>query len=109
MRRIQFKYRVLLATLAAFLFAIKILAVHDDNLFELGEPPYGAGSANIAGDGNVANGPDWGDLFNSDGSYKDVIGVAGRPDYKDYGGIGADAFKDDIATGSATDATVFAG
>ncbi|PYR97000.1 MAG: hypothetical protein DMG12_25080, partial [Acidobacteria bacterium] len=91
------------------LAAATIFAVHDDNLFELGTPPYNAGSGNIAGDGNPANGPDWGDLFNSDGSLKDVIGVSGRPDYKDYGGIGADFVKDDLGSGGGIDQTIFSG
>jgi len=110
MRTTTFRSRGLLALAGAIFFlavAATVFAVHDDNLFELGEPPYNAGSANIAGDGNPATGPDWGDLFTSTGSLKDVIAVAGRPDYKDYGGIGADFVKDDIATGSSTDNTVF--
>src|SRR2546425_11812222 len=100
MRTTTFRSRGLLALAVFFAVAATVFAVHNDNLFELGEPPYNAGSANIAGDGNPATGPDWGDLFTSTGSLKDVIAVAGRPDYKDYGGIGADFVKDDIATGS---------
>src|SRR5262245_14531294 len=55
------------ATVAALLVTLLQVgtaqAVHDDNLFELG-PAQGA---DILGDGNAANGPDWGDLFNANG------------------------------------------
>src|SRR5437763_1692020 len=84
----------LVAVAVALVFAAAtIFAVHNDGLFELGTPPYGAGSGDIAGSA-AQSGPDWGDLFTSTGAFKDVIGVAGRPDYKDYGGIGADLVKD---------------
>ena len=60
MRTTKLRSRVLLAlTVMILLAAATIFAVHDDNLFELGTPPYNAGSGNIAGDGNPANGPDW--------------------------------------------------
>src|SRR5207247_3451998 len=95
MRTTKLRSRVLLAlTVMILLAAATIFAVHNDNLFELGTPPYNAGSGNIAGDGNSANGPDWGDIFNSDGTFKDVIGVSGRPDYKAYGGIGGGLDKE---------------
>ena len=50
------------ATVALFLIT-GAQAVHDDNLFELG-PAQGA---NILGDGNAANGPDWAYIFDADG------------------------------------------
>ena len=108
MRTTKFRSRVLLVAVAVTLLfaAATIFAVHDDGLFELGTPPYGAGSGDIAGSA-TQSGPDWGDLFTSTGAFKDVIGVAGRPDYKDYGGIGADFVKDDIGSGGAIDNTIF--
>ena len=110
MRMTKLRSPILLALAVMILLAAAtIFAVHDDNLFELGTLPYNAGSGNIAGDGNPANGPDWGDLFNSDGTFKDVIGVSGRPDYKDYGGIGAEFVKDDLGSGGGTDQTIFSG
>src|SRR5262245_24336403 len=99
--------RLLALSGALFLAVASVLAVHDDNVFELGEPPYNSGSANIAGDGNIANGPAWGHLVTSTGGLKDALALIGRPDFKDYGGIGADFVKDDLATGSSTDNTVF--
>ena len=55
---------VLMVVLAAIFMVAGAQAVHDDNLFELG----GVQAANILGDGNTANGPDWGDLFDASGN-----------------------------------------
>src|SRR5262249_42508504 len=84
-----------------------VLAVHDDNLFELG-PGLGndgtttgpeAGVTNILGDTVSTNGPDWADIFpNNTGTF-----VPGS-----FGGNGA-FVKDDVSAGSATDRTVYSG
>src|SRR5437773_12546949 len=103
MRTTTFRSRGLLALAGAIFFlavAATVFAVHDDNLFELGEPPYNAGGAIIGGDGNPATGRDWGALFIATGRVKGVSAVAGCADYNDYGGIGADFVKDDAASRS---------
>ncbi|UCD99607.1 MAG: hypothetical protein JSV42_02435, partial [Chloroflexota bacterium] len=54
-------------------------AVHGDNLFELGtmtlddenKPVWLPGSADIEGDENRDNGPDWADIFNANREVKD--------------------------------------
>jgi hypothetical protein len=73
--------RFLLGTIAsAAVLAVALissaLAVHDDNLFELGPGVVSdeGGVTNILGDGIAANGPDWADLFDANG---DPVGPAG--------------------------------
>src|SRR5262249_30035658 len=45
--------------------------------------------------------------FTNTGAFKDVFPYAGRPDYRDFGGIGAAFTHDDIAAGAAVDNTIF--
>ncbi|MGI0019494.1 MAG: hypothetical protein ACREAY_03380 [Nitrososphaera sp.] len=79
-------------------------AVHDDNLFELG----GVQAADILGDDNAANGPDWGfvagtsddGLFNATGF---PVGLAAS------GGIDAQFIIDDTSQKGAIDKTTFSG
>ena len=89
----------MLAMLAGGVFAISALAVHDDNLFELG-PGVASdenGTTNILGDGIPANGPDWADIFDAQGN---PIGPAGV----------AKAFiMDDNSLKGGTDPTTFSG
>lgn len=97
------------ALIAAALLAIFITAgaqaVHDDNFFELG----GIQAADILGDGNVANGPDWADLFNASGNPIDSDNN-GVPDFKQiYGGHAAAFIADASSAGGATDPTTFSG
>jgi hypothetical protein len=94
---------------------LQAFAVNNDNLFEMGSDAANPGgvdgllNANIAGDGLVANGPDWKDLFNSDGSEKDSNGN-GNPDWKEiYGGSAAAFLADDLSSQSSVDRTTFAG
>ena len=95
--------------LAALLTAVIILADPVDNFsfFKLGDGLDTPGSATIAATGSLANGPNWGDLFTSTGALKDVQPVLGRPDYRDFGGIGAAFTHDDLSTGSLVDHTIF--
>jgi hypothetical protein len=96
--------RFLLGTMAsAAVLAVALisaaLAVHDDNLFELGPGVQTdeGGVTNILGDGNPANGPDWADLFDANG---DPVGSAGV----------AKAFiKDPNSLKGAADPTTFSG
>lgn len=91
--------------LAGFLIGVPMTyAVHDDNLFELG----GVQAADILGDDNPANGPDWGfaagtsddGLFNATGF---PVGLASS------GGIAAAFIIDDTSQKSGVDRTTFAG
>lgn len=67
-------------------------AVHDDNLFELGP----AQAADILGDGNAANGPDWADVFDGSGNF---VGSEGLGSF----------FADDLSQGGAVDDTTYSG
>ena len=80
--------------LLAALTAVAV-AVHDDNLFELGPPQ----AADIVGDGNAANGPDWGDLFDANG-----VGTGLPAD-----GLAAAFLKDETSQKSGFDVTTFSG
>jgi hypothetical protein len=82
--------------------AATALAVNDDNLFELGPgvPGDEGGLTNILGDGNVANGPDWADLFDANGAL--IVGALGT-----YGGEAAQFIHDDISVGGTEDRTAF--
>jgi prealbumin domain-containing protein len=92
-RRVPRKVAPLAALVIALLGFGTALAVHDDNLFELG-PAQGA---DILGDGVASNGPDWGDLFDASGN---PVGPAGV----------AKAFvADDLSAKGATDRTTFGG
>ena len=84
----------------------EILAVDSDNSndFELGDPPP---NANILGSDSA--GPDWADLFDANGDFKDVNPANGIDDFKDFGGIAAAFVADDLATGNLQDRTVFGG
>jgi len=86
---------LLVAGLVALIVAAVAQAVHDDNLFELG-PAQGA---NILGDGNAANGPDWGDLFDANGDSTGNL----------FGGLAAAFLEDDTSQRGATDGTTFSG
>lgn len=85
---------ILAAVLTGLLLTAGAQAVHDDNLFELG----GVQQANILGDGNAANGPDWADIFDADG---DVIGL--------FGGTAAAFIDDDSSLKGLTDRSTFSG
>jgi hypothetical protein len=85
---------LLLAGLVALIVAAVAQAVHDDNLFELGP----AQQANILGDGNAANGPDWGDLFDASGNSTGL-----------FGGLAAAFLNDDTSQKGASDGTTFSG
>ncbi len=74
--------------------AFKAAAVHSNNLFELG----GVQAADILGDGNAANGPDWADIFNSTGGIVNL-----------YGGVAAAFIKDDLSQSNSVDQTTFSG
>jgi Prealbumin-like fold domain len=86
---------VLLVSLVALIVAAVAQAVHDDNLFELG-PAQGA---NILGDGNAANGPDWGDLFDANGDSTGNL----------FGGLAATFLNDETAQKGGLDSTTFSG
>src|SRR5262245_14730592 len=75
-------------------------AVHDDSLFELGPTP--APPTNIVGDGVVANGPDWADIFNASGQV--VPGALAQ-----FGGAAASFEADENAAKGGTDRTTFSG
>lgn len=85
-----------LGLLGALVGAQPASAVHDDNLFELG----GVQAANILGDGDDANGPDWADIFDASGS------PVGLPT---YGGVAASFIMDDNSLRGASDRTTFSG
>ena len=86
---------LLVVGLVVLLVAAVAQAVHDENLFELG-PAQGA---DILGDGSAANGPDWADLFNADGSSTGNL----------FGGLAAAFLNDDTSQRGATDRTTFSG
>ncbi|MHA1939940.1 MAG: hypothetical protein ACW97O_17175, partial [Candidatus Thorarchaeota archaeon] len=71
-------------------------AVHDDGLFELGDGTEDAGTADIFGDGNEANGLDWADVFDANGEVSNL----GE-------GLGADFIQDERATKGSRDGTTF--
>ncbi len=77
-------------------------AVHNDNLFELGPgvSTDEGGLTNILGDGIVANGPDWADLFDASGHV--VSGALAT-----FHGAAAAFLPDDVSTGGLKDNTVF--
>src|SRR5919109_305813 len=89
---------VLMVVLAAIFMVAGAQAVHDDNLFELG----GVQAANILGDGNTANGPDWADLFDASGN--DNGSATGT-----FGGVAAAFLKDDTSQKGGTDKTTYSG
>src|SRR6266508_4632120 len=96
---------VLLAAALALFFTAGAQAVHDDNFFELG----GVQAADILGDGNVANGPDWADLFTASGANKDTDNN-GVPDFSQiFGGHAAAFIADASSAAGATDPTTFSG
>lgn len=77
------------------------------DLFELGPNPPGQ-PTDILGDGFVANGPDWAELFDEFGQPRDTDSD-GIPDYKEvFGGYGAVFIADDLAIKGLVDNTVFA-
>jgi hypothetical protein len=116
-RRFRFIFLpILLGAALALMMAGGAQAVHDDNLFELG----GIQAANILGDGNVANGPDWADLFTGVCT-NDPTATHGTcaerdtdndgiPDFKEvYGGHAAGFIQDPSSAGGASDPTTFSG
>ncbi len=69
-------------------------AIDTDNIFELGL----AQQADILGDGNSANGPDWADLFDANGNPTQAFDTV------------ADSFViDDLSVGNLDDSTTFQG
>jgi len=64
-------------------------AVHDDDIFEL--------EGDIVENGNATDGPDWGAIFNADGSVANL-----------FGGLDAAFSADDVASPGNSDNTVFA-
>lgn len=90
--------------LAGFLIGVPMTyAVHDDNLFELG----GLQAADILGDDNPANGPDWGFVVGtSDDGLFDANGdLVGLP----AGAVDASFIIDDTSQKGASDRTTFSG
>jgi Prealbumin-like fold domain len=78
------------------------LAVHDDNLFELG-PSQGA---DILSDTSTANGPDWADTAGHPGIFdanRNPVGLAA------FGGAAAAFLNDDTSQKGASDRTTFSG
>jgi hypothetical protein len=95
-RRRPFFVGSLLVLAISGLIAVAVAqAVHDDNLFELG-PAQGA---DILGDGNAANGPDWADLFDASGNSTGNL----------FGGLAATFLKDETSQKGASDRTTFSG
>lgn len=82
--------------------ATSSLAIHDDDLFELG--PLAPGVTDILGDEPDAdldtNGPDWADVFDANG---DPVGLG------DFGGVVAGFIEDDLSQKGLTDRTTFSG
>ncbi len=80
------------------------IAVHNDNLFELGDVQ----AADILGDDNAANGPDWGFV---DGTSDDgLFDATGEPvGLASSGGIAATFLKDETSQKSEVDRTTFSG
>src|SRR5207249_1527050 len=100
-----------LAALLAALLAVGVtpaLAVHNEGLFELGDgaATLTPGSADIVGVGGVVAPCDWTDLFDA-ASQMRASPIAGSVAL--CGGITASFLADQIAAGSATDDTTFAG
>jgi hypothetical protein len=98
--RRQITLGALALTIALTAGVATVLAVHNDNLFELGPgiATDEGGLTNILGDGVAGNGPDWADIFDQNGK---VVNL--------FGGNGAVFVKDDVSAGSATDNTVYSG
>lgn len=104
-----------LAILAVFLVLAALASprlaaqdsVYADGLFELGDaqaPPGFPGVANILLS-SEQSGPDWEDLFNADGSWRDEDGN-GVPDYQElYAGLWAVFSADDVSLGSGFEST----
>src|SRR6266567_4822082 len=96
---------VIVGTLSLVGAAVTV-AVHNDNLFELGpsgSSPFTATTAtNILGDGITANGPDWADLFDSSGNLKSGALTT-------YGGSAAGFIKDATSAAGASDPSTFSG
>ena len=92
-------------------------AVHipANDQFELGPsadlPHTSTTATNIVGDEDVANGPDWSDLFNADGMLKESDDPPdATPDAVEvFGGDAATFIADDLSVSGAVDETVFAG
>ncbi|UCC85560.1 MAG: hypothetical protein JSV81_11890 [Anaerolineales bacterium] len=88
-----------------------VLAVNDDGLFELGDGAASPGTADILGDSDPSNGPDWAELFNGDGTLRgsDGNGIPLLQSQADggYGGLTARFLKDDISTKINPDQTTF--
>ena len=87
---------MLIASLLGVAGAVPADAVHDDNLFELG----GVQAADILGDGNAANGPDWADIFDGAGN---PVGLPA------FGGVAASFIMDDNSLRGGVDRTTFSG
>jgi len=75
------------------------VAVHDDNLFELGP----AQAADILSDANVANGPDWAAPNGIFDANRNPVGLG------TFGGAAAAFLFDDTSQKGATDRTTFSG
>jgi len=90
------------ALLAAFA-ALPAQAVHDDNLFELG----GVQAADILGDNNAANGPDWGRTGQAgdDG----IFDASGSPVGLPADGVASAFIADETSQAGGVDRTTFSG
>jgi uncharacterized repeat protein (TIGR01451 family) len=88
---------------ALFLVSVAgLLAVHDDGLFELGDPAGTPGSADILGAPEVA-GCDWADLFDADPTEEEIAAAV-----ETCGGLEGAFVADHLAVGGAKDDTSFA-
>jgi hypothetical protein len=101
---------VLGLALAGILLLVQILlvsAVHDDDLFELGDVDGTVGSADIQGSEQA--GPDWADIFEAGGAIKDTNNNS-IPDFDEiYGGLAVYFIIDEIAIKNKDDSTTFSG
>lgn len=92
---------------AAIILLVGSLLTLESGLFELG-PIAPTFVTDIQGDGIIASGPDWADIFDANGIPKDSD-ENGIPDYKEiFGGYGAVFIADDLAIKGLVDDTVFA-
>jgi len=89
-------------TVAIFAFSIVALrAVHSDGLFELGDTPGTAGSADILGSVSQ-DGCDWADLFDADPTTEEIAQAVAA-----CGGVKAIFIADELSQGKSKDDTVF--
>jgi Prealbumin-like fold domain len=102
-RRLRSVIGVSITMMMLALFVVpSALAVHDDDLFELG--PAGATPTNIIGDGAAANGPDWDDLFDADPTQTEIDAAVAS-----FGGVAGAFIMDELSQSSGVDRTTFSG